>query len=62
MAHIDETVAVLTEVDYRTGRLHNMAEIERAHHVGALTIWDLAHRWRNQVDLQRLQISRRVHV
>ncbi len=43
---IDDTVAVtlITEVDYRTGRRHNMAEITaRAHQMGALTIWDLAH-------------------
>lgn len=43
---IDDTVAVtmITEVDYRTGRRHNMAEITaRAHAHGALTIWDLAH-------------------
>ncbi len=43
---IDETVAVtmITEVDYRTGRRHNMAEITaRAHEKGALAIWDLAH-------------------
>ena len=57
MAHIDETVAVtlLTEVDYRTGRLHNMAEItERAHQFGALTIWDLAHSTGAiEVDLQK---------
>ena len=43
---IDDTVAVtlLTEVDYRTGRKHDMGAITaRAHHHGALTIWDLAH-------------------
>ncbi len=44
--HIDETVAVLmiTEVDYRTGRKHDMASlITKAHAAGALVIWDLAH-------------------
>ena len=43
---IDETVAVtlITEVDYRTGRKHDMAAITaKAHSMGALTIWDLAH-------------------
>lgn len=43
---IDETVAVamITEVDYRTGRRHDMAAITaRAHEKGALAIWDLAH-------------------
>ena len=37
-------VLMLTEVDYRTGRLHNMADLtRRAHEAGALTLWDLAH-------------------
>ena len=43
---IDDTVAVtmITEVDYRTGRKHDMAAITaRAHQHGALAIWDLAH-------------------
>ena len=45
-AAIDETVAVLmlTEVDYRTGRLHDMKALtEKAHVAGVLTVWDLAH-------------------
>lgn len=43
---IDDTVAavMVTEVDYRTGRRHDMAALtQRAHEVGALAIWDLAH-------------------
>lgn len=43
---IDDSVAVLmlTEVDYRTGRKHDMAGlIAKAHDMGALVIWDLAH-------------------
>ncbi|MDN5788639.1 kynureninase [Pseudorhodobacter sp.] len=43
---IDDTVAVtlITEVDYRTGRKHDMKAItKRAHEKGALTVWDLAH-------------------
>jgi kynureninase len=43
---ISEEVAVLllTEVDYRTGRRHDMARLTaRAQAVGAVAIWDLAH-------------------
>ncbi|WP_375394323.1 kynureninase [uncultured Sphingomonas sp.] len=46
MAAIDDSVAVvmLTEVDYRTGRRHDMrAIIARARTAGAVVIWDLAH-------------------
>lgn len=43
---IDERVAVLmlTEVDYRSGRLHDMQTLtRRAHDAGVVTVWDLAH-------------------
>ncbi len=40
----DVAVLMLTQVDYRTGRLHDMVELtRRAHEVGALAVWDLAH-------------------
>ena len=43
---IDDSIAVLmlTEVDYRTGRLHDMAALTKAAQAkGVLTVWDLAH-------------------
>ena len=43
---LDERVAVLmlTEVDYRTGRRHDMGSLNRkAKAFGAVTVWDLAH-------------------
>ncbi|MEM6385232.1 MAG: kynureninase [Pseudomonadota bacterium] len=40
----DTAAVLLTEVDYRTGRRHDMAQITRAAHaMGAVMIWDLAH-------------------
>ncbi len=46
LAAIDDSVAVvmLTHVDYRSGRLHDMHAITRAaHDAGAVMIWDFAH-------------------
>ncbi|WP_298610113.1 kynureninase [uncultured Thiothrix sp.] len=43
---IDESVAVLmlTHVDYRTGRMHDMKRLTaKAHAQGIIVIWDLAH-------------------
>ncbi len=43
---LDDNVAalMLTEVDFRTGRRHDMRSlVAAAHKVGALTVWDLAH-------------------
>jgi kynureninase len=45
-ACLDERVAVLmlTHVNYRSGRMHDMAALSKAAHAaGALVIWDLAH-------------------
>jgi kynureninase len=40
----DTAVVCLSHVNYRTGRLRDMARLTRAaHEVGALVIWDLAH-------------------
>ena len=37
-------VLLLTHVNYRNGRMHDMAALTRAAHAaGALTVWDLAH-------------------
>ena len=44
--HLSHDVAVLmlTQVNYRSGRMHDMAELTRiAHAAGATTVWDLAH-------------------
>ncbi|MAW85114.1 MAG: kynureninase [Phyllobacteriaceae bacterium] len=46
MSRIDGDVAavMLTHVDYRTGRMHDMDAMTRAaHDAGAVMIWDLAH-------------------
>lgn len=43
---LDESIAVLmlTHVDYRTGRMHDMQALtQKAHDLGIVTIWDLAH-------------------
>lgn len=40
----DVAVLMLTQVNYRTGAMYDMADVtRRAHDAGALVIWDLAH-------------------
>ncbi|MEL7274108.1 MAG: kynureninase [Pseudomonadota bacterium] len=46
MGALDASVAVLllTHVDYRTGRMHDMAALTRAaHDKGIVVVWDMAH-------------------
>ncbi|WP_438960530.1 kynureninase [Nereida sp.] len=40
----DVAVAMITQVDYRTGRMHDMQTVsDAAHDAGAVMLWDLAH-------------------
>ena len=44
LAQGDVAVVMLTQVDFKSGRLHDMAAVSRlAHEAGALMLWDLAH-------------------
>jgi kynureninase len=44
LLNANTAVLMLTHVNYRTGRMHDMAALTRAAHAaGALTVWDLAH-------------------
>jgi kynureninase len=45
-SQLDDRAAILmlTHVNYRTGRMHDMASLTRAaHDAGAIVVWDLAH-------------------
>ena len=40
----DVAVVMITQVDYRTGRMHDMEQVTvAAHEAGAVMLWDLAH-------------------
>jgi len=40
----DVAVAMITQVDYRSGRMHDMANVtQAAQNAGAIMLWDLAH-------------------
>ncbi|MEM6468308.1 MAG: kynureninase, partial [Planctomycetota bacterium] len=42
--HDDVAVVLLTHVDYKSSRLHDMTSVTKSiHEVGALVIWDLSH-------------------
>jgi kynureninase len=44
LAERNVAVLMLTQVNYRTGRMHDMAAVTRhAHECGTLVLWDLAH-------------------
>jgi kynureninase len=46
LEHLDDQAAILmlTHVNYRTGRMHDMRSLTRAaHDAGAIVVWDLAH-------------------
>jgi len=44
LLNADTALLMLTHVNYRSGRMHDMAALTRAaHEAGALTVWDLSH-------------------